>query len=83
MTTPRRIHLRELSVFKKRLVEVQRIQVLKAMPIFGSRDFGEKTTEEWVEWAVEKYMPDTPCPEGLSLEEVRTHFRSVPFLKKF
>ena len=71
----------DMKEFKAKLEEVQRVHAFRAMPSFGSKAFAEKTSKEWVEWAVEKYKPDSPAPEGCSYEEAVAHFSSVPFPK--
>ncbi len=71
----------DVKEFKAKLEEVQRVQVFRAMPMFGSKAFAEKTSKEWVEWAVEKYKPDSSAPEGCSNKERADHFNSAPFLK--
>lgn len=71
----------DLKEFEAKLAEVQRVQAFRAMPSFGSKAFSEKTSKEWVEWAVEKYKPDSPAPEGCSYKEAVAHFSSAPFLK--
>ena len=71
----------DMKEFRAKLEEVQRVQVLRAMPMFGSKAFAEKTSKEWVEWAVEKYKPDSSAPEGCSNKEAVAHFNSAPFLK--
>lgn len=72
---------KDLKEFKAKLSEVKREQVLKVIlqkAPFGSRKFKERTSKEWIDWAVETYQPDAVAPDGLSPKEAIQFWSSLP-----
>lgn len=77
--------------FKKLLINVRRYTVHShcVMPKWGSEEFKTKTSDEWVQWAVDNYEEDIKLPSGQEFrfmkeeqkKELRDKLRLQPVAK--
>ena len=77
--------------FKKLLTGVRRYSVHShcVMPKWGSEEFKTKTSDEWVQWAVDNYEEDIKLPSGQEFrfmkeeqkKELRDKLRLQPVAK--